>query len=397
MEACQSGLMYLFAKEVGALNPLGGSNPPASAFARRSELRRTQSARRSRRRALYGLPFGSPYWYHDVEAVDSKIMEKISIAPYNSAWVTLFEQEAQKIRGVFLQGCDIEHIGSTSVPGLEAKPVIDIMLGFKTLDAPRIIERMESIGYKHWKEDTFQHVRLMFTQWNNDMSERLVNVHATVKGGEFWDEQLEFRDKLRTNKILAQEYSELKKNLAKAHSSDPDTYTVAKTEFVKKALMLQRYKKGEFRLWRILKKVFKVIFIIVVVIVVGYGGFYFLASRGTVSVNVVPGARTFYEGQVSIEPVSLEQIKIQLKEKNIYYAVDKETIIVYPRGQGWGPLSFILSKNTIKATKDIPGTPDPEKYKEEVRQDVEAIGGMITIKENTWRITKTTYPWTVLY
>lgn len=134
-----------------------------------------------------------------------------------------------------------------------------------------------------------------------------------------------------------------------------------------------------------------------VVIVVGYGGFYFLASKGIVPVNVVPGARTLYEGQVSIEPVSLEQTKIQLKEKNIYYAVEGETIVVYPHGQGWGPLSFTLSKNTIKVTKDIPGTPDPEKYKEEVRQDVKDVGGIITIKENTWKITKTTYPWTVLY
>lgn len=165
-------------------------------------------------------------------------MEKISIVPYNPAWLTLFEQEAQKIRGVFLQSYDIEHIGSTSVPGLDAKPIIDIMLGFETLDAPRIIERMESIGYKHWKEDTFQHVRLMFTKWSEDMTKRLVNVHATVKGGKFWNEQLRFRNKLREDQVLIREYADLKKDLARKYESDPDAYTAAKTEFIKKVLAL---------------------------------------------------------------------------------------------------------------------------------------------------------------
>lgn len=165
-------------------------------------------------------------------------MEKISIAPYNPAWLTLFKQEAQKIQDVFLQSCEIEHIGSTSVPGLDAKPIIDIMLGFETLDAPRIIECMESIEYKHWKEDTFQHVRLMFTKWSEDVTRRLVNVHATVKGGEFWNEQLQFRNKLREDQVLTREYADLKKDLARKYESDPDAYTAAKTQFVKKVLAL---------------------------------------------------------------------------------------------------------------------------------------------------------------
>lgn len=167
-----------------------------------------------------------------------ELMEKISIVPYDPAWPALFKQEAQKIRGLFLQSCDIEHIGSTSVPGLDAKSIIDIILGFETLDASRIIERMESIGYKHWKEDTLQHVRLMFTKWSEDMTKRLVNVHATVKGGEFWNEQLQFRNKLREDQVLTHKYADLKKNLARKYESDPDAYTAAKTQFVKKVLAL---------------------------------------------------------------------------------------------------------------------------------------------------------------
>ena len=146
-----------------------------------------------------------------------------------------------------------------------------------------------------------------------------------------------------------------------------------------------------------MKNTFKIILLIVAIAVAGYAGFYFLASKGIVPVNVVPGARTLYEGQVSIEPVVLADIEAELKAKNIYHAMDGETIVVYPHGQGWGPLSFTITKNTLKATKDIPGTPDPEKYKEEIRQDVRDVSGIVTIKENTWKVTKTTYPWTVIY
>lgn len=146
-----------------------------------------------------------------------------------------------------------------------------------------------------------------------------------------------------------------------------------------------------------MEKSIKVIILIIVVIAIGYGGFYFLASEGIVSVNVVPDARTLYEGQVGIEPISLTEIDAKLKAKNIYHSIDGETMVVYPHGQGFGPISFTLTKNTLTASKDIPGTPDKEKYKEEVRQDVKVIGGIITIKEDTWKIIKTTYPWTVLY
>ena len=117
-----------------------------------------------------------------------------------------------------------------------------------------------------------------------------------------------------------------------------------------------------------MKKTLKIIFLIIVVIIVGYGGLYFLASKGIVPVNVVPDARTLYEGQVNIEPVSLVNINTQLKAKNIYHTVGTNSIEVYPHGPGFGLLSFTLTENFIKASKDIPGTPDPEKYKEEIKE-----------------------------
>lgn len=146
-----------------------------------------------------------------------------------------------------------------------------------------------------------------------------------------------------------------------------------------------------------IKKAIKIIVLIVIVGALGYAGFFFLASKGIVPVNVVPNARTLYNGEVSIEPVVLSNIEAQLKAKNIHHIVGEDGIEIYPHGPGFGPLSFTLTQNSIKASKDIPGTPDKEKYKEEVRQDIRNIGDIITIRENTWEVIKTTYPWMVIY
>ena len=136
-----------------------------------------------------------------------------------------------------------------------------------------------------------------------------------------------------------------------------------------------------------------------VIAVVGYIGFHFVSSRGILPVHVVQNARTLYEGQVGIEQMPLAEIQTKLKEKNIQHTMNTEgaSIVVYPHGPGFGPVSFVLTENLLKITKDIIGVPDPEKFKEEVRQDVKDVGGIIKIREDSWKITKTTYPWTVVY
>lgn len=134
-----------------------------------------------------------------------------------------------------------------------------------------------------------------------------------------------------------------------------------------------------------------------VLLAVGSIAFYLLASKGIIPVNVVPSARTLYTGQVSIEPISASALRAKLKERKILHSANGETVTIYPHGAGIGPVSFSVSGTTLLAEKDIPGIPDIEKYKAEVRADVRAIGDAVTIRENTWKITKTTYPWMVIY
>ena len=132
--------------------------------------------------------------------------------------------------------------------------------------------------------------------------------------------------------------------------------------------------------------------------------------------NETENARTLYEGYVSIENISLPETKTKLESQGCHtsdykgertgpciYAEAKvsqsneDGFLIYPHGYGFGPLSFYVTTNKLGAEKDIPGAPDPEKFKAEVRQDVKQTGNVVTIKEGSWVITKTTYPWGVVY
>ncbi|MEK7604454.1 MAG: hypothetical protein AAB442_01510 [Patescibacteria group bacterium] len=133
-----------------------------------------------------------------------------------------------------------------------------------------------------------------------------------------------------------------------------------------------------------MKGVLKIILLIIIIAVVSYG-LHFLAR-----------ARTVYIGQVSIEPISLTDVDAALKAKYIYHTVNADFIEVYPTGPGWGPRSFTLTKDTLKAAEDIPGIPSREKFKAAVRHKLEYVGVNVTIKENTWEI-KIRYPVTSMY
>lgn len=164
-------------------------------------------------------------------------MSEIKIEAYNPQWKEIFEQEENILSSIFQEKEPvIEHIGSTAVVGLTAKPIVDIMIGFKKLDTNEIVRNIEKLGYEHWYEDTFRHERLFFTKWNPGKKERLIHIHATTIGSNFWKNQILFRKKLRENPELATMYAEVKKELAVKFGSDRDGYTEAKTEFIRKAL-----------------------------------------------------------------------------------------------------------------------------------------------------------------
>ncbi len=164
-------------------------------------------------------------------------MSEIKIEEYNPRWKEIFEQEANILSSIFKEKeLVIEHIGSTAVVGLAAKPIIDIMIGFKKLDTNEIVRKIEKLGYEHWYEDTFRHERLFFTKWKTGKKERLIHIHATTIDNNFWKNQILFREKLRENPELAKKYAEIKKELAIKFKDNRDGYTEAKTGFIRNAL-----------------------------------------------------------------------------------------------------------------------------------------------------------------
>jgi len=127
----------------------------------------------------------------------------------------------------------IEHIRSTSVPNLGAKPIIDIMVAVNRLsDAEKCIKPLQRIGYKYQPEHETSIPERRFFHKGNPPKEQHYHLHMVERTSDFWKRHLLFRDYLRTHPKAAQEYYDLKKRLAIEYDTDREGYTEAKTSFI---------------------------------------------------------------------------------------------------------------------------------------------------------------------
>lgn len=159
---------------------------------------------------------------------------KIVVAEYNPLWPASFEEEKARILGLISPWAEsVEHIGSTSVEGLGAKPIIDIMVGLRSLDDAReCIPLLETIGYEYVpKHEAVMPERRYFHKGPTRFT-RTHHLHMVETRGEFWRRHLLFRDHLRTHQEAAREYYELKKGLAARFGADREAYTTAKAPFI---------------------------------------------------------------------------------------------------------------------------------------------------------------------
>jgi GrpB-like predicted nucleotidyltransferase (UPF0157 family) len=164
----------------------------------------------------------------------------IRIVPYDGTWPALFEAEAASIREVLKSlALRIEHVGSTSVPGLAAKPVIDIQISVATLEVLAMYsEPLAQIGYNHIPLGPFDLVYPFFQkppEWPSSH-----HIHLCVVGTELERRHLAFRDYLRGHPTTAADYAELKRSLAAALDGETlesrERYSLSKTEFVTSVL-----------------------------------------------------------------------------------------------------------------------------------------------------------------
>ena len=165
-----------------------------------------------------------------IGGVEKRVIE---IHTYDPLWPVKYRDHAARIaRAVGDGALRIEHIGSTAVPGLAAKPIIDILLVVKDSgDEATYLPALEAAGYVlRVREPDFHEHRMVRTP------ERDVHVHVFSAGCPEIDRYLNFRDRLRVDENDRQAYEELKRRLAKEDWPDTNAYAEAKTEVIEKTL-----------------------------------------------------------------------------------------------------------------------------------------------------------------
>ena len=170
--------------------------------------------------------------------------DAVEIAEYDPAWPELYERERDLIGGSLGDlVVAIEHVGSTAVPGLGAKPIIDIMVGVRTLaEGEKCVMPLEGLGYEYRGEAGIPG-RLFFRKFTAGV--RTHHLHMVEQGSDYWERTILFRDYLRQHPQEAGDYYELKVRLAEQYGADREGYTEAKTEFVESVLTRARAAKTE--------------------------------------------------------------------------------------------------------------------------------------------------------
>ena len=161
----------------------------------------------------------------------------VRVVPYDPVWPSLFALEAERLRQGFAAAglpLIIEHTGSTAVPGLAAKPVLDILAGHQNPPCvPAYIKVLTQAGYVHRGEQGIPG-REFFRRGNP----RAYHLHLTAVDSPFWLNHITFRNRLRTDDTLRDAYAALKHDLAARFPRDREAYIAAKEPFVTKVLSL---------------------------------------------------------------------------------------------------------------------------------------------------------------
>ena len=157
----------------------------------------------------------------------------VAIVPYDPSWPTRFESEAAAIRAALGDGFPytVVHVGSTAVPGLAAKPIVDILLEVPDRTRwPSLVARLATLGFVYWAENP-DTSKMFFVKGMPPFGPRRTH-HVHVHTPEATATLIRFRDHLRAHPEDAARYAALKRELAERHPTDRDAYTKAKTEFV---------------------------------------------------------------------------------------------------------------------------------------------------------------------
>lgn len=158
---------------------------------------------------------------------------RIVVVPYDPSWPCEFERASGEVVAVL--GANllrIHHIGSTSIPGIHAKPVIDMLAVVADLgEVDRRSAAMQALGYEVMGEFGIEGRR--YFRRDDSTGRRTHQIHAFIEGSAHIQRHLAFRDFLRAHPMIAREYGELKRRLAAAHPHDMGAYMDGKDGFIR--------------------------------------------------------------------------------------------------------------------------------------------------------------------
>jgi GrpB-like predicted nucleotidyltransferase (UPF0157 family) len=169
-------------------------------------------------------------------------MDEITIVEYNPLWSQQFEEEATKIWQVLGNELvtRVEHFGSTAVPGLAAKPIIDLLVGVHSLEAAKCyVPSLKALGYVYWREDPRPGRMFLVKGMPPYGLQRTHHLHIVEADSDLWERVL-FRDYLRSHPEEAHQYAALKHQLAECFQTDREAYTNAKTDYIQAVMAKAR-------------------------------------------------------------------------------------------------------------------------------------------------------------
>jgi GrpB-like predicted nucleotidyltransferase (UPF0157 family) len=155
----------------------------------------------------------------------------ITVVPHDECWAQQFEALRRRLDvAVAKWPHSIEHVGSTAVPGLPAKPIIDVLLGLEedAVEGASAKEALEAVEFRNEAVWTVPRRRIFVGLHQGQRC----NIHMVPVGGDVWQRMVLFRDWLRSNRDAAREYGDLKMRLASKHPEDHAAYRNGKSPFI---------------------------------------------------------------------------------------------------------------------------------------------------------------------
>lgn len=164
----------------------------------------------------------------------------VKLVPYDPSWSQEFEKEKKRLFDALGDlVVDIQHIGSTSIPGIPSKPIIDIDIGLRfAKEFPKCKGVLKSKGYYFRDNAHKSNVRMLFAKGPEE--KRTHYIHVVKYDGKIWKQDILFRDYLINHKKEALKYTEIKNDLARKFGGNRGKYTKNKEDFIKRVIILAK-------------------------------------------------------------------------------------------------------------------------------------------------------------